>query len=134
MPNWHTLSILIIEYSLAIKIINNNAQRLTTRPSLTACLGNSVTTLKDVQTTDVPTLELEKRMPMDAINLNLKVINEVKNNGRLLSDVAKDYGLSTKTVYQIVHESEQRTSKGSLPILKQTKQLSLRIKQLLSRR
>ncbi|MBL4912876.1 transposase [Shewanella schlegeliana] len=73
-------------------------------------------------------------MPMDAINLNLKVINEVKNNGRLLSDVAKDYGLSTKTVYQIVHESEQRTSKGSLPILKQTKQLSLRIKQLLSRR
>lgn len=71
---------------------------------------------------------------MEAMNLNLKVINEVKNNGRLLSDVAKDYGLSTKTVYQIVQESEQRSNRSSLPILKQTKQLSLRIKQLLSRR
>lgn len=68
---------------------------------------------------------------MDAINLNLNVINEVKNKGRLLSDVAKDYGLSTKKVYQIVHESEQKSTRGSLPIMQQTKLLAVRIKQLL---
>ncbi|GIU41177.1 transposase [Shewanella sairae] len=69
---------------------------------------------------------------MDAINLS--VINEVKNNGRLLSDVAKDYGLSTKKVYQIVHESEQGSQRTRLPIMQQTKLLGLRIKQLLRRR
>ncbi|MGS0674774.1 transposase [Shewanella sp. 0m-4] len=71
---------------------------------------------------------------MDAMNLNLKVINEVKNNGRLLSDVAKDYGLSTKTVYHIIHENERGSKSTSLPIMQQTKQLALRIKQLLGRR
>ncbi|GIU19365.1 MULTISPECIES: transposase [unclassified Shewanella] len=71
---------------------------------------------------------------MDAMNLNLKVINEVKNKGRLLSDVAKDYGLSTKTVYQIVNESEPQSIKSSLPIIQQTKLLGLRIKQLMRRR
>ncbi|MCL1146592.1 transposase [Shewanella sp. 10N.261.52.F9] len=71
---------------------------------------------------------------MDAINLNLNVINEVKNKGRLLSDVAKDYGLSTKKVYQIVHESEQKSTRGSLPIMQQTKLLAVRIKQLLRQR
>ncbi|ABZ78253.1 transposase IS3/IS911 family protein [Shewanella halifaxensis HAW-EB4] len=73
-------------------------------------------------------------MPMDTMNLNLKVINEVKNNGRLLSDVAKDYGLSTKTVYQIINENERGSKTSSLPIMQQTKQLALRIKQLLGRR
>ncbi|WP_041416125.1 hypothetical protein [Shewanella halifaxensis] len=71
---------------------------------------------------------------MDTMNLNLKVINEVKNNGRLLSDVAKDYGLSTKTVYQIINENERGSKTSSLPIMQQTKQLALRIKQLLGRR
>lgn len=71
---------------------------------------------------------------MEAMNLNLKVINEVKNKGRLLSDVAKDYGLSTKAVYQIVNESESQSNKSSLPIIQQTKLLGLRIKQLMRRR
>ena len=71
---------------------------------------------------------------MEAMNLNLKVINEVKNKGRLLSDVAKDYGLSTKMVYQIVNESEPQSIKSSLPIIQQTKLLGLRIKQLMRRR
>ncbi|MCL1139439.1 hypothetical protein [Shewanella pneumatophori] len=97
--------------------------------STTPWQGNSVTTLKDVQTTNVFTLELKEKIPMDAMNLN--VINEVKIKGRLLSDVAKDYGLTTKKVYQIVHQNEQKSNPKLFPIVQQTKSLGLRIKQLL---
>ena len=57
--------------------------------------------------------------------LSLSIIDEVKNNGRLLSDVAKQYGLSTKVVYQLVRQSEQPKNRG--------KRLKLEIEQLRSR-
>ena len=57
--------------------------------------------------------------------LNLSVIDEVKNNGRLLSDVARQYGLSTKTVYQLVRQSEQPESRSKI--------IKLEIEQLRSR-
>lgn len=92
---------------------------------------HGVSTLKNAPTADVYTLELKEKIPMDAIKLN--VINEVKIKGRLLSDVAKDYGLTTKSVYQIVQQNEQKSNKSRLAMVQQTKSLGLRLKQFLTR-
>ncbi|QSX29549.1 MULTISPECIES: transposase [Shewanella] len=47
-------------------------------------------------------------MNLDQDNLKLLLIAEVKARGRLLSDVAKEYGISSKTLYQWVRQSEQQ--------------------------
>jgi transposase len=39
-------------------------------------------------------------------SLKLRVITEVRSHGRLLSEVARQYGLSSKTVYRWLRESE----------------------------
>tara|TARA_R110000796_G_scaffold167275_9_gene284120 strand:- start:611 stop:916 length:306 start_codon:yes stop_codon:yes gene_type:complete len=50
------------------------------------------------------------------VDLQRQVINEVKNHNRLLSDVAKQYGVSAKTVYQWVrsNDSHQTENKGAI--------------------
>ncbi|ACJ27487.1 Conserved hypothetical protein [Shewanella piezotolerans WP3] len=57
--------------------------------------------------------------------LSLRIIDEVKNNRRLLSDVARQYGLPTKAVYQLVSRSEQPESRFKI--------LKLEIEQLRNR-
>ncbi|AZG74697.1 transposase [Shewanella livingstonensis] len=51
-----------------------------------------------------------------SVDLQTQVINEVKNHKRLLSDVAKQYGVSAKTVYQWIRNSDARQteSKGAI--------------------
>lgn len=63
-------------------------------------------------------------------NRNLNIIHEVKNNGRLLSDVAKQYGLSTKVVYQLVRQSEQQPTSRTIVLKSEITQLRNRIRQL----
>lgn len=63
-------------------------------------------------------------------NLNLSIIHEVKNNGRLLSDVARQYGLSTKVVYQLVRQNEQQPTNRSMVLKSEIAQLRIKIKQL----
>ena len=42
-----------------------------------------------------------------------RIVEEVKRNDALLSEVAKKFGVSTKTVYQLVRQSEQQGSRAS---------------------
>ncbi|MEL4251151.1 transposase [Shewanella xiamenensis] len=69
---------------------------------------------------------------MGIVNHNLKpdVIFEVKVKGRLLSDVARQYGLSAKAVYQWVRESEQQPQQRECALIIEIAQLQKRIKQL----
>ncbi|PKG74486.1 transposase [Shewanella sp. GutCb] len=69
---------------------------------------------------------------MTAVNhtINLSIINEVKSNGRLLSDVAKQYGVSTKAVYQLVRQSEQPSTSRTLTLRSEIEQLRSRIQEL----
>ncbi|MEZ9197584.1 transposase [Shewanella sp. 10N.286.54.B9] len=62
--------------------------------------------------------------------LNLNIIHEVKNNGRLLSDVAKQYGLSTKVVYQLVRQSEQQPASRTIVLKSEITQLRNKIRRL----
>lgn len=62
--------------------------------------------------------------------LNLNIIHEVKNNGRLLSDVARQYGLSTKVVYQLVRQSEQQPASRTIVLKSEIAQLRNKIRQL----
>lgn len=63
-------------------------------------------------------------------NLRLEVITEVKRNGRLLSEVARQYNLSAKAVYQWVRESEQQPQQRECALMSEIAQLQRRIKQL----
>lgn len=69
---------------------------------------------------------------MGIANHSLKpdVIFEAKVKGRLLSDVARQYGLSAKSVYQWVRESEQQPSQRECALMSEIAQLQKRIKQL----
>lgn len=69
---------------------------------------------------------------MGITNHTLKpyVIFEVKVKGRLLSDVARQYGLSAKSVYQWVRESEQQPSQRESALMSEIALLQRRIKQL----
>ncbi|MFV0596381.1 transposase [Shewanella sp.] len=58
------------------------------------------------------------------------VIFEVKAKGRLLSDVARQYGISAKAVYQWVRESEQQPQQRECALMTEIAQLQKRIKQL----
>ena len=42
-----------------------------------------------------------------------RIVEEVKRNDALLSEVAKKFGVSTKTVYQLVRQSEQQGGRAS---------------------
>lgn len=63
-------------------------------------------------------------------SLRLEVIAEVKTNGRLLSDVARQYNISAKAVYQWVRESEQQPQQRESALMTEIAQLQRRIKQL----
>ncbi|ABM26278.1 transposase [Shewanella sp. JNE10-2] len=63
-------------------------------------------------------------------NLKLDVIAEVKVKGRLLSDVAHQYGISAKAVYQWVRESDQQPQQREYALISEIAQLQKRIKQL----
>lgn len=63
-------------------------------------------------------------------NLKLDVIAEVKVKGRLLSDVARQYGISAKAVYQWVRESDQQPQQREYALISEIAQLQKRIKQL----
>lgn len=63
-------------------------------------------------------------------SLKLHVITEVKVQGRLLSDVARQYGLSAKAVYQWVRESDLQPQQREYALMSEIAQLQKRIKQL----
>ncbi|MCH1929454.1 transposase [Shewanella sp. A25] len=63
-------------------------------------------------------------------NLKQDVIFEVKVRGRLLSDVARQYGISAKAVYQWVRESDLKPQQRECALVNEIAQLQKRIKQL----
>lgn len=63
-------------------------------------------------------------------SLKLNVISEVKVKGRLLSDVARQYGISAKAVYQWVRESDLQPQQRESALMGEIAQLQKRIKQL----
>ncbi|NMH65249.1 transposase [Shewanella salipaludis] len=63
-------------------------------------------------------------------NIRLKVIAAVKADGRLLSDVARQYGLSSKTVYLWVRESEQAPKQREAALLTEIAHLQQKIRLL----
>ncbi|PIW58720.1 transposase [Shewanella sp. CG12_big_fil_rev_8_21_14_0_65_47_15] len=63
-------------------------------------------------------------------SLKLNVISEVKVKGRLLSDVARQYGISAKAVYQWVRESDQQPQQRECALMGEIAQLQKKIKQL----
>ncbi|MBB1360577.1 MULTISPECIES: transposase [unclassified Shewanella] len=64
------------------------------------------------------------------IDLQRQVINEVKNHNRLLSDVAKQYGVSAKTVYQWVRSNDSRQTESKGAIVSEIAYLQQKIAQL----
>ncbi|WP_351018698.1 transposase [Shewanella sp. AC91-MNA-CIBAN-0169] len=64
------------------------------------------------------------------IDLQRQVINEVKNHNRLLSDVAKQYGVSAKTVYQWVRNNDSRQTESKGAIVSEIAYLQQKIAQL----
>tara|TARA_R110002126_G_scaffold22915_6_gene81278 strand:+ start:7210 stop:7515 length:306 start_codon:yes stop_codon:yes gene_type:complete len=64
------------------------------------------------------------------VDLQKEVINEVKNNQRLLSDVAKQYGVSAKTVYQWVRSNQVRQTESKGAIVSEIAYLQQKIAQL----
>ena len=64
------------------------------------------------------------------VDLQKEVINEVKNNQRLLSDVAKQYGVSAKTVYQWVRSNQVRQAESKGAIVSEIAYLQQKIAQL----
>ncbi len=62
-----------------------------------------------------------------------RIVDEVKTNNCLLSDVAKKFGVSNKMVYQLVRQSEQQGSRANslkTEIDKMTQQLNLLMREL----
>ena len=64
------------------------------------------------------------------VDLQRQVINEVKNHNRLLSDVAKQYGVSAKTVYQWVRSNDSRQTESKGAIVSEIAYLQQKIAQL----
>ncbi|ASJ97949.1 MULTISPECIES: hypothetical protein [Shewanella] len=59
-----------------------------------------------------------------------RIVTEVKMNNCLLSEVAKQFGVSTKTVYQLVRQSEQQG--GRVGVLRaEIDKLTLQLNQLM---
>ncbi|WP_281212507.1 transposase [Shewanella insulae] len=59
-----------------------------------------------------------------------RIVAEVKSNNCLLSDVAKQFGVSTKTVYQLVRQSEQQG--GRVGVLRaEIDRLTMQLNQLM---
>ncbi|KIO36771.1 DNA-binding protein [Shewanella sp. cp20] len=59
-----------------------------------------------------------------------RIVTEVKSNNCLLSEVAKQFGVSTKTVYQLVRQSEQQG--GRVGVLRaEIDRLTLQLNQLM---
>ncbi|ABO25033.1 hypothetical protein SHLO109777_07690 [Shewanella loihica] len=59
-----------------------------------------------------------------------RIVAEVKGNNCLLSDVAKQFGVSTKTVYQLVRQSEQQG--GRVGVLRaEIDRLTMQLNQLM---
>ncbi|MDD8059981.1 MULTISPECIES: transposase [Shewanella] len=65
-----------------------------------------------------------------SIDFQHQVINEVKVHNRLLSDVAKQYGISAKTVYKWVKQSDTRKSETRGEIVSEIAHLQQKITQL----
>ena len=65
-----------------------------------------------------------KHYPAD---LKKQVIGEVKNHNRLLSDVAKQYGISAKMVYQWVRNSHPRQTEDRGAIMSEIAHLQQKI-------
>lgn len=62
-----------------------------------------------------------------------RIVEEVKTNNCLLADVAKKFGVSNKTVYQLVRQSEKQGSRANSlknEIDKVTQQLNLLMREL----
>ncbi|QYJ85669.1 hypothetical protein K0I73_16010 [Shewanella mesophila] len=62
-----------------------------------------------------------------------RIVEEVRTNNYLLSDVAKKFGVSNKMVYQLVRQSEQQGSRANslkAEIDKVTQQLNLLMREL----
>ncbi|GGN72047.1 MULTISPECIES: transposase [Pseudomonadati] len=59
-----------------------------------------------------------------------EVVNQVKNHNLLLSEVAKKYGISSRTVYQWVKSSAEPTELKKNEITNQIASLQLQIKSL----
>jgi len=64
------------------------------------------------------------------VELQRQVIDEVKNHNRLLSDVAKQYGVSAKTVYQWVRGNDLRQIRSKSAIVSEIAYLHQKIAQL----
>lgn len=59
-----------------------------------------------------------------------EVVNQVKNHNRLLSEVAKNYGISSRTVYQWVKSSTEPSELKKNEITNQIASLQLQINSL----
>lgn len=71
-----------------------------------------------------------KQYPID---LQKQVINEVKNHNRLLSEIAKQYDVSAKTVYKWVRHKEVNQIETKSAILSVIEDLQQQITQLSQR-
>ena len=63
-------------------------------------------------------------------DLICEVVNQVKNHNQLLSEVAKNYGISSRTVYQWVKSAAEPTELKKSEITNQIASLQLQIKSL----
>jgi transposase len=64
------------------------------------------------------------------VELQRQVIDEVKKHNRLLSDVAKQYGVSAKTVYQWVRSNDLCQIRSKSAIVSEIAHLQQKITQL----
>ncbi|MGX9463576.1 transposase [Shewanella sp. A14] len=68
-----------------------------------------------------------RQYPMD---LREQVVNEVKNHNRLLSEVAKQYGVPAKTVYQWVRSNDELQTEDKSAIVSKIAYLQQKIARL----
>ncbi|MCL1143754.1 transposase [Shewanella gaetbuli] len=59
-----------------------------------------------------------------------EVVSQVKSKRRLLSEVAKEYGIASRTVYQWVKVTEEPTQQKKVQIADQIAALQLQIQDL----
>ncbi|WOT04695.1 transposase [Shewanella youngdeokensis] len=67
---------------------------------------------------------------MNIEDRNINIIHEVQHNGRLLSDVARQYGTSTKHVYRLVNVNTPRKSSRGKTLRTNLSNFCSRIKNL----
>ncbi|WP_282110171.1 transposase [Shewanella algicola] len=65
-----------------------------------------------------------------SIDFQYQVISEVKEHNRLLSDVAKQYGISAKTLYKWVKHSDTHKNETRSEIVSEIAHLQQKITQL----